>query len=146
MVSVNLSWFLSGFLKPLLIFCTKPSGSINDENLELLTKRGYHVIDWSFDSRDSLGATPEESNRLYDELAQKFPAPQIALNHEPTNTTASIVTPHAIDVLQNAGYRFVTMSECLGYGNDLSAIYRDIGKPQKQDVSFLSLVPVLRPV
>ncbi|EGG01752.1 family 4 carbohydrate esterase, partial [Melampsora larici-populina 98AG31] len=112
-----------------------PFGRINDENLQILNSRGYKVVTWSFDSGDSTGASTTTSDQAYDEISKSFPTPQIALNHETHETTASEVSQHAVQVLQKAGYRLVSVSECLGSGRSQDDYYQDIGEPEQRDVS-----------
>lgn len=112
-------------------------GSINDEKLQILTDRGYKVVNWSFDSEDSLGATANQSKASYDKLAKEFPKPQISLNHEPVQTTADDVAPYAINLLQNAGYKLISLPECLGFGTSTESFYQSVGKPSTRDVSEL---------
>ncbi|KAI7948864.1 hypothetical protein MJO29_010529 [Puccinia striiformis f. sp. tritici] len=117
-------------------FIRAPYGEHNKQSLDILAKRGYTVVDWSFDSGDSVGATPESSMKGYNKLAKKFPAPQIALNHETYQTTATKVIPYAVPVLQKAGYRLVHVSECLGTGTDINHLYQFVGKPSARDSSW----------
>ena len=91
---------------------------------------------WDFVSGDADGVPPAESKARYDATVAQHPGNILALNHEPFAGTAyalisssipraSIhrsspllyrydVLPHAIQVLQNAGYRLVTVAECVG--------------------------------
>ncbi|POW08823.1 hypothetical protein PSHT_09383 [Puccinia striiformis] len=54
-------------------FFRAPYGEHNKQSLDILAKRGYTVVDWSFDSGDSVGATPESSMKGYNKLARSFP-------------------------------------------------------------------------
>ena len=45
------------------------------------------------------------------------------------------VLPHAIQTLQSAGYRLVTVAECVG-----EAPYSSVGQPQSKNVSIFALV------
>ncbi|MBW0472072.1 hypothetical protein O181_011787 [Austropuccinia psidii MF-1] len=113
-----------------------PFGSIADHNIRILKSRGYKIINWSFDSEDSIGATPQKSKSYYDQVAKAYPEPQIALNHETYETTASQVIPYAIAVLQKSGYRLVSLTECLGLGNKTEDLYQAVGKPSQRDNSW----------
>jgi len=95
-------------------FTRPPYGEYNDNVRQVAAKRNQKLVNWSFDSRDSIGATPAESNAAYDKLVQDKPSSILALNHEVYNTTAFIVAPHAIKVLLSAGYKLVTVADCLG--------------------------------
>ncbi|KAH9821208.1 hypothetical protein DFH28DRAFT_923625 [Melampsora americana] len=108
--------------------------SINESNLRILRERGYKVINWSFDSRDADGVSPSESKSSYDQLAKQYPSPQIALNHETHESTVTDVTPHAISVLQKAGYKLVNVAECLGLQSTSEEFYQSVGQPEERDV------------
>ena len=53
-----------------------------------------------------------------------------------TFTSSTQVLPHAIDVLQKAGYKLVTLAECLG-----EQPYQHVGSPSPRDVSSLTIRP-----
>jgi len=91
-----------------------PYGSYNTLALQAIRTRNQSAILWDFDSLDSDGATPAQSKALYDQLAAKKPKSVLALNHSPESGTVHDVLPHALQVLSAAGYKFVTVSECLG--------------------------------
>lgn len=61
-----------------------------------------------------MGKTPAQTGALYDALAAKHPSTVLALNHSVYNTTVRTTIPHALAVLSKKGYKFVTVSECLG--------------------------------
>lgn len=114
-----------------------PYGSYNEQNLQVLLKRGYKVINWSFDSGDSSGVSAEDTKKAYKTLSEQNPiTPQISLNHETHSSTAFDVTPYAVNVLQKVGYRLVSVSECLGLGTSLSDYYQYVGKPTERDDSW----------
>lgn len=91
-----------------------PFGSYDDNSLQVLKKRGYSTIDWSMDSGDSDNKSVEYSKKEYQKQARRYPAPGIGLNHETYKGTAYTVTPYAIKTLQDAGYKLVSIPECLG--------------------------------
>ncbi|EJD50156.1 carbohydrate esterase family 4 protein [Auricularia subglabra TFB-10046 SS5] len=91
-----------------------PYGNLNQLALQAIRVRNQSAVLWDFDSQDSVGATPAKSKALYDQLVASRPASILALNHSPLSTTVHDVLPHALSVLSGAGYRFVTVSECLG--------------------------------
>ncbi|XP_006457414.1 hypothetical protein AGABI2DRAFT_212813 [Agaricus bisporus var. bisporus H97] len=88
-----------------------PFGSYNDAVLEAAGQIGEDVVIWNLDSGDSVGAAPDESKARYNQAAQGN-SPILALNHE-THGTKDIL-PAAIQILQNSGYRLVTVAECTG--------------------------------
>lgn len=82
---------------------------------------------WDFDSQDSNGATPAESKALYDTLLAKNPNNILTLNHETHQGTITEVMPYVIKKLKAAGYKMVTVAECLG---NPSPAYSKISSPQ----------------
>ncbi|KAG6901650.1 hypothetical protein C0995_009541 [Termitomyces sp. Mi166 len=94
--------------------------------------RGQTLINWDFDSGDSIGKTARESTQLYDKLVRERPDTILALNHEVyVSTNSHVVLPHAIKTLQDAGYKLVTLAECLGM-----PAYQKVGEPEEDDVSY----------
>ncbi|KZV88172.1 glycoside hydrolase/deacetylase [Exidia glandulosa HHB12029] len=91
-----------------------PYGEYNDRALAAIKARNQSAIIWDFDSQDSIGATVAKSKSLYDEAAAKRPDSILTLNHSVLKNTVREVLPHALEVLSKAGYKFVTVSECLG--------------------------------
>ncbi|KAG5730085.1 Chitin deacetylase [Termitomyces sp. T112] len=112
-------------------FTRCPYGEYNDLVRQVAYERGQTLVNWDFDSGDSVGKTPEESKNLYDDVANEHPSTLLALNHEVYETTVGIVLPHAIEVLQEAGYRLVSVAECLGIEP-----YRYQGDASPRDASW----------
>jgi ribosomal protein L32E len=65
------------------------------------------------DSGDSLGKSESQSEEEYRKQAARYPAPGIGLNHETIKSTAEEETPKAIRILQDAGYKLVSVANCL---------------------------------
>jgi len=107
-------------------FMRPPYGNYNDLVRQASAIRGQKLVIWDFDSGDSVGATPAESNAAYDNLVQQHPSTILALNHEVYEQTAHVIVPHAIQVLQQNGYRLVTVAECLGLEP-----YQSVGQPEQ---------------
>jgi peptidoglycan/xylan/chitin deacetylase (PgdA/CDA1 family) len=63
-------------------FMRPPYGSYNDQVRAASAIRGQSLAIWDFDSGDSLGATPAQSNQAYSDLAGRHPSTVLALNHE----------------------------------------------------------------
>ncbi|KAG8682343.1 Carbohydrate esterase 4 protein [Ceratobasidium sp. 394] len=95
-------------------------------------ERGQDLVIWDFDSQDSVGATPPQSEQYYDQLIAQRPANILTLNHEVYETTAHTVLPYAIQKLQAAGYQLVTVAECLGKNP-----YQAVGSPTPRDSSWV---------
>ncbi|KAF9924513.1 Carbohydrate esterase 4 protein [Modicella reniformis] len=95
-------------------FMRPPYGEYNDLVLSVAQERGQRVVTWDFDTKDSIGATPADSKKAIDKIARNPPKNILMLMHETIETTVHQVLPHAIQVLKNAGYSFVTVADCLG--------------------------------
>ncbi|KDR81985.1 hypothetical protein GALMADRAFT_240389 [Galerina marginata CBS 339.88] len=112
-------------------FMRPPYGNYNDLVLDASGIRGQSVIIWDFDSQDSLGASVQTSKNLYTSTIANHPSTILALNHETIETTAHQVLPFAIQKLQAAGYRLVTLAECLG-----KPAYQSVGAPSAPDSTW----------
>jgi len=112
-------------------FMRPPYGNYNDNVRNVAGARGQSLAIWDFDSQDSIGATPAQSEALYDQVLAQHPSNILALNHEVYETTAHQVVPYAIAKLQAAGYKLVTLAECLGMEP-----YQSVGTPQTPDSSW----------
>ncbi|GAA5876878.1 hypothetical protein JCM1840_002688 [Sporobolomyces johnsonii] len=110
-------------------FFRPPYGSYNAQALQVLKERGYTVVNWSFDSGDSVGKSASSSIASYKKL--QYPSPQIALNHETYKSTVETVAPTVVPMLIKKGYKLVTVAECLGVSP-----YQSIGTPGKRDKTW----------
>ncbi|KAG6812666.1 hypothetical protein H0H92_001424 [Tricholoma furcatifolium] len=121
-------------------FVRPPYGNYNELVQQVAANFKQNLINWDFDSGDSTGSTPAQSNAMYDALVKKHPSNVLALNHETYNTTVFEVLPHAIQVLQGAGYKLVSVAECLGMEPYLSQVQpsqRDVRAPNAFTASHL---------
>jgi len=91
-----------------------PYGSYNSRALSAVAARNQSAVNWDLDSRDGLEATVEETKKIYDDAIAKQPKSILTLNHSVRKTTVKETIPYALEKLSAAGYRFVTVSECLG--------------------------------
>jgi len=112
-------------------FMRPPYGNYNDLVRQASAIRGQSLVIWDFDSGDSVGATPAQSKASYDQLIAGHPSTILALNHETIETTVHQLLPYAISKLQNAGYRLVSLAECVGKNP-----YQSIGTPGTPDSSW----------
>ncbi|KAK0468623.1 carbohydrate esterase family 4 protein [Armillaria novae-zelandiae] len=112
-------------------FMRPPFGSYNPSVLQVAAAHQQSVVIWDFDSGDSVGETAANSEKDYDALVGKHPSTILTLNHETVQNTSTTVIPHALDELVLAGYRLVTVAECLGRPPYLSST-----KPSAQDASW----------
>ncbi|KAF8910427.1 carbohydrate esterase family 4 protein [Gymnopilus junonius] len=113
-------------------FMRPPYGNYNALVRQVSYIRGQILALWDFDSGDSTGSTPAQSEAAYEELIKKHPSNLLALNHETYETTAHQVLPFAIQKLQAAGYRLVSLAECTG----LPAYQGAIGSPGVPDSTW----------
>lgn len=61
-----------------------PYGATNAQLENILRQRGYtKSFIWSDDSRDSAGASVQEQQNFYNNIANTYPAPHLILNHSP---------------------------------------------------------------
>ena len=67
-------------------FTRPPYGEYNNIVHQVAANRNQKLVNWSFDSGDSIGATPAESNAAYDNLVKDHPSSVLALNHEVYST------------------------------------------------------------
>ncbi|KIJ95544.1 carbohydrate esterase family 4 protein [Laccaria amethystina LaAM-08-1] len=120
-------------------FMRPPYGEYNDVVLEVAASRGQSVVIWDFEnsaygypysSGDTTGAPPVAQMANYDALVARRPNTTLSLEHEVNpprkwllSTTPLLnvdvpqshqVVPYAVHKLQSAGYRLVTVAECIG--------------------------------
>ncbi|RDB28531.1 hypothetical protein Hypma_014946 [Hypsizygus marmoreus] len=95
-------------------FMRPPYGSYNNLVLDASGARGQSVVTWDFDSGDSVGASVAQQKTNYNNLVNRRPNTILALNHEVYSSTVFQTLPYAIGKLKGAGYRLVTLAECLG--------------------------------
>lgn len=94
-------------------FMRPPYGEYNDVVLEVAASRGQSVVLWDFDSGDAAGAPPATQMANYDALVVRRPNTTLSLEHEIVESSAHQVVPYAVHKLQSAGYRLVSVAECL---------------------------------
>ncbi|KAF8995028.1 carbohydrate esterase family 4 protein [Cyathus striatus] len=107
----NITGAVPAFMRP-------PYGNYNNLVLDVVGARGQAAAIWDFDSEDSIGASPEEQKRSLDNALRKKP-----------NTILYNVLPYYIQKLKAAGYRMVTVAECVG-----KMPYIRVGQPSVRDV------------
>lgn len=93
-----------------------PYGDIDSRIDGLVKAQGQIPVTWTFDSGDSTGSTVAQSEAAYAKeikAGKKF----IALNHETYSTTVNQLVKKIVPELKSAGYRFVTIAECLNLGS-----------------------------
>ncbi|KAG6917726.1 hypothetical protein DXG01_001377 [Tephrocybe rancida] len=63
-------------------FARPPYGEYNDLFRQVAQERGQRLVNWDFDSGDSVGKTAAESRQMYDDVVEDHPDTLLALNHE----------------------------------------------------------------
>lgn len=91
-----------------------PYGNYNDLVLQVAGEQGQTLVNWDFDSGDSVGVSSIAQKARYDKLVEEHPNTVLSLEHEVHNSSIYEVLPYAIQKLQKAGYKLVTLAECLG--------------------------------
>ncbi|KAF9037628.1 carbohydrate esterase family 4 protein [Panaeolus papilionaceus] len=112
-------------------FMRPPYGNYNDLVRQASYIRGQTLVNWDFDSGDSVGATVAQSEADYTSLINGHPSTILALNHETYETTAHQVLPFAIQKLKAAGYNLVSVAECVGL-----PAYQSVGSPGVRDSTW----------
>ncbi|KAF5347051.1 hypothetical protein D9758_011619 [Tetrapyrgos nigripes] len=117
-------------------FTRPPYGETNDDVLAVASQQDQNVINWDLDSNDWRGNV-NASKGYYDETIAKKPSTILTLNHDTLQPTSDEIIPCAIQALQKAGYKLVSVADCLGV-----PAYLDFGSAQSRDVADNLSVPV----
>ncbi|KAJ7595330.1 carbohydrate esterase family 4 protein [Mycena floridula] len=116
-------------------FTRPPYGLHNDQVDAIAKSHSQNLVLWDFDSGDSTGSKLDGILDQYRNLAGlKSLKPTLTVNHE----TSGTALPKVIDMLTKAGYKLVTVAECLGMKP-----YKSTGKPQVRDVGVQHLYEYL---
>jgi len=121
---IKITGVMPAFMRP-------PYGEYNDMVREVAGIRGQTIVTWDFDSGDTWNITTQESQQRYTDLIKTKPNTILALNHEVRQQTAQVIVPFAIKALKDAGYRLVSLAECLG-----KPAYQWQAAPQPRDASW----------
>ncbi|KAL0566895.1 hypothetical protein V5O48_015100 [Marasmius crinis-equi] len=105
-------------------FMRPPYGNYNQNVRDAAGVRGQSLVIWDFDSGDSVGHPVNQILSDYTNLINSHPSTILALNHETYESTAHQVLPQVVQQLKQAGYRMVTVAECLGMNP-----YQNVGQP-----------------
>lgn len=87
-----------------------PYGNCDGACLADMNALGYHVINWSLDSRD-WELNVQNSINIFDGNVQ---SQTISLEHDVHATTVQQLAEHFLQTVRNRGLRAVTVGECLG--------------------------------
>lgn len=117
-----------------------PYGSYNDMLLDVALVRGYKaVVDWNLSPGDAEGVirTVKQQLRYINQnlvTHRTIPGP-LSLLHETHQSTVERTIPKALPRVQKAGYKHVTVPECLGFSGNWKTWYEWVDKKEKPNVS-----------
>ncbi|CAE6523299.1 unnamed protein product [Rhizoctonia solani] len=101
-------------------FIRPPYGEYNQAVQQVAGSLGQTIVTWDFDSGDADGVPEEQSAAAYQNLVASRPNSVLTLNHETHSSTADALVGQMISLFQDAGYRLVTVAECVGMDPYLS--------------------------
>lgn len=108
-------------------FMRPPYGNYNNNVRQVAEDLGETVVIWDLDSGDSTGKSVDQQKAQYSAVASNKPNNVLSLQHDVHRESIYEVLPYAIDQLKGAGYRLVTLAECLG-----EAPYQNVGQAQSR--------------
>jgi len=96
-----------------------PYTACNEEcEAQLSGKLGYNLISWDLDTQDYLYYDPGENikaqERFADGLKIANGTPMLVIAHDTLEQTSTQLVPLMLKSLKDAGYRMVTVGDCLG--------------------------------
>ncbi|KAF9534052.1 carbohydrate esterase family 4 protein [Crepidotus variabilis] len=95
-------------------FMRPPFGNYNDDVLSVVGEMHQTAVTWNLDSGDSMGAEVSAQNQACDDVIAQHPQGIISLQHEVYEPSVHQVLPSYISKMKEAGYKLVTVAECLG--------------------------------
>jgi len=95
-------------------FVRPPYGAYNNLVRQVAAQRGQKLVLWDFDSKDTLGYTPAQTEQLFADVVKTHPSTLLPLMHEVINGTVFEVLPYAVNLFKKAGYKLVTLADCIG--------------------------------
>lgn len=108
-----------------------PFGDYDEDNLRVLASRNYSVVPlWDLVAGSGTGTSIPLTQQRYAEAAATYPTPHMALSHE-QDVSAADYLPGVVEQLTQAGYRLVTVAECIGV-----PAYQWVGEPQERDETW----------
>jgi peptidoglycan/xylan/chitin deacetylase (PgdA/CDA1 family) len=108
------------YIRPPYSSCTAESGCLDD-----LGKLGYHIIYFDVDTDDYNNDHPERIQRSKDIFDRALSShrsdglPLLVIAHDVHEQTVHNLTHHILQEIDDAGYRAVTLGECLNDPKDL---------------------------
>ncbi|KAI5286135.1 hypothetical protein KEM52_002129, partial [Ascosphaera acerosa] len=110
----NILGFFPTYMRPPYSDCGQGSGCMDD-----MDSYGYHVVYFDLDTDDYEQDSPtkiKKSKKIFNNAFSKASAndePLLVIAHDVHEQTVVSLTPHMLDKLYAAGYRTVTVGECL---------------------------------
>ncbi|QSS53029.1 chitin deacetylase [Histoplasma capsulatum var. duboisii H88] len=127
------------YMRPPYSSCSDQSGCVQE-----LNGLGYHVAYFDVDTDDYNNDSPyliQASKDIFDYAlasAKPYGGPLLVIAHDVHKQTVYNLTSHMLDGIYAAGYRAVTLGECLG--DDPENWYRWIPSKNSQDHSVVNVV------
>lgn len=94
-----------------------PAGNVDENTLKVLRNLGYYVVNWDTDTNDWKTHDFTSEKAAYQTFDKDTPSTlgHITLEHEVYDQTVNELVPWAIDYIKSKNYKFVTVSECIGF-------------------------------
>jgi len=112
-------------------FTRPPYGNFNNATRQIAGNLGHTLVNWDLDSGDSTNKTLAEQKAQYDAVVSDQLNNALSLQHDVHKDSVYEVLPYAIAKLKGAGYKLVTVAECIGKDP-----YQNVGEPQKRSPSW----------
>ena len=134
----NIFGFFPRYLRPPYGACTRDTGCF-----DAVKRLGYHLVKWSFDTKDFEHNTAETVQLAKDIFDEGVPAAgglgYVPLVHDIQYQTANNLTEFMLRNLEDKGYAAVTLGDCLGDAPE--NWYIDAGAGDGNDVGYADCVP-----
>ncbi|XP_006455673.1 hypothetical protein AGABI2DRAFT_180621 [Agaricus bisporus var. bisporus H97] len=108
-------------------FMRPPYGEYNSLVQEVAASLGETIALWDLDPEDTTDKDVAYQRKQYDDAVNRKVKNVLSLQHDIKSQTVYLVLPYVIKKLQDAGYKLVTLAECLG-----EQPYSKIGSPQQR--------------
>ncbi|CZR40550.1 putative chitin binding protein [Fusarium proliferatum ET1] len=109
-------------------FVRPPYGACEIDCRMTLTGNGYSIVQWNMDTLDWIFGTDDKFESTIEiiknwvgnqpDIDKDDYAGPIVLMHGRYHTSATVVTQHLLDLFTSKGFRFVSISECLGLARE----------------------------
>lgn len=112
-------------------FMRPPYGNQNQLVRDASGARNQTIVLWDVDSGDSTGASVDQQKATYDAVVKRRPSTILSLQHEVQWKNVYETLPYVISKLKGAGYKFVTVADCLGRSK-----YQRVGPAEARNANW----------